>query len=44
MYLRSLLDSYLKIVKKNINDVVPKSIIAFLINKSKSIALNEMIK
>jgi hypothetical protein len=35
--------SYFAIVKKNIADLVPKTIMAFLINESKNIAQRELV-
>ena len=36
--IRNLIQSYFNIVKKNIADLVPKTIMAFLVNESRSIA------
>lgn len=36
--IKNLINSYFNIVRKSLNDIVPKTIIAFLINKSKNLA------
>jgi len=38
-----LIQSYFAIVKKNIADLVPKTIMAFLVNESKGIAQRELV-
>jgi len=42
-YIKRILKAYLKIVKKNVADLVPKTIMHFLVNRSKAIAQNELI-
>lgn len=34
--IKNLISSYFDIVRKNMNDIVPKTIIAFLVNKTKN--------
>lgn len=41
--IQNLIQSYYAIVKKNIADVVPKTIMAFLVNESKQIAQRELV-
>lgn len=41
--IKNLIKSYFEIVKKNIADLVPKTIMAFLVNESKSIAQRELV-
>ena len=41
--IQNLIQSYFDIVKKNIADIVPKTIMAFLVNESKSIAQRELV-
>lgn len=41
--IQNLIYSYFNIVKKNINDMVPKTIMAFLINDSRKIAHSELV-
>eukprot|EP01022_Parablepharisma_sp_SALTPOND_P015843 TRINITY_DN2269_c0_g1_i1.p1 TRINITY_DN2269_c0_g1~~TRINITY_DN2269_c0_g1_i1.p1 ORF type:complete len:710 (-),score=86.95 TRINITY_DN2269_c0_g1_i1:6404-8533(-) len=41
--IKRLLKSYFKVVRKNIADLIPKAIMAFLVNKSKAIAQNELV-
>jgi len=36
--IQNLIQSYYSIVKKNVADLVPKTIMAFLVNESKNIA------
>ena len=40
---QNLIQSYFEIVKKNIADLVPKTIMAFLVNESKNIAQRELV-
>ena len=41
--IQNLIYSYFSIVKKNISDMVPKTIMAFLINESRKIAQSELV-
>jgi dynamin 1-like protein len=41
--IQNLIQSYFAIVKKNIADLVPKTIMAFLVNESKGIAQRELV-
>ena len=41
--IQNLIQSYFAIVKKNIADLIPKTIMAFLVNKSISIAQSELV-
>jgi replication fork clamp-binding protein CrfC len=41
--IQNLIQSYFEIVKKNIADLVPKTIMAFLVNESKNIAQRELV-
>ena len=41
--IQNLIHSYYNIVKKNISDLVPKSIMAFLVNESRRIAQSELV-
>ena len=41
--IQNLIYSYFNIVKKNISDLVPKTIMAFLINESRKIAQSELV-
>ena len=41
--IQNLIYSYFSIVKKNISDFVPKTIMAFLINESRKIAQSELV-
>jgi len=41
--IQNLIQSYFAIVKKNVADLVPKTIMAFLVNESKSIAQRELV-
>jgi hypothetical protein len=40
---QNLIQSYFGIVKTNIADLVPKSVMAFLINESRRIAQSELV-
>jgi len=41
--IKNLISSYFDLTKKNIADMVPKTIMAFLVNESKRIAQNELV-
>ena len=41
--IQNLIYSYFNIVKKNISDLVPKTIMAFLVNESRKIAQSELV-
>jgi hypothetical protein len=41
--IKKLIVSYFNVVKKNINDLVPKSIVTFLINESKNSCKNVLV-
>lgn len=41
--IKNLISSYFSVVKKNISDLVPKTIMCFLVNESKRMAETEMI-
>jgi dynamin 1-like protein len=41
--IQNLIYSYFKIVKKTISDMVPKTIMAFLINESRKMAQSELV-
>jgi hypothetical protein len=41
--IKNLINSYFQVVKKNVNDLVPKTIMCFLINQSKLMAEREMV-
>ena len=41
---KELIKCYMEIVKKNVCDMVPKTIMAFLVNKSKGMAQSILIK
>jgi dynamin 1-like protein len=43
MIIKNLISSYYHVVKKNINDLVPKTIMCFLVNQSKIMAEKEMV-
>ena len=42
--IQNLIQSYFDLTKKNIVDLVPKTIMAFLVNESRSIAQSELIE
>jgi len=42
--IKNLITSYFGVVKKNINDSVPKSIITFLVNRSLQICERELVR
>mmetsp|Transcript_43280 Transcript_43280/g.41665 ORF Transcript_43280/g.41665 Transcript_43280/m.41665 type:complete len:100 (+) Transcript_43280:457-756(+) len=42
--IKNLIISYFDIIRKTINDIVPKTIIAFLINKTKNSAQKELVQ
>lgn len=42
--IQNLLTSYFDVVRKNIGDLVPKSIIHFLVNRSKQTVQNELVR
>ena len=42
--IENLLSSYFDIVRKNIQDTVPKSIMYFLVNESKETIQNELVR
>jgi dynamin 1-like protein len=41
--IKNLISSYYHVVKKNINDLVPKTVMCFLVNQSKLLAEKEMV-
>lgn len=41
--IKNLISSYFDIVRKNMNDIVPKTVIAFLVNKTKNQAQRELV-
>lgn len=41
--IQNLIESYFNLVKKNITDIVPKTIMAFLINESRKVAQGELV-
>ena len=43
LIIKNLINSYYQVVKKNINDLVPKTIMCFLVNQSKIMAEKEMV-
>lgn len=42
--IKNLITSYFDIVRKSMNDIVPKTVIAFLINKTKNSAQRELVQ
>jgi len=42
--IQNLISSYFDLTKKNIADLVPKTIMAFLVNESRQIAHSELIE
>mmetsp|Transcript_96319 Transcript_96319/g.132477 ORF Transcript_96319/g.132477 Transcript_96319/m.132477 type:complete len:106 (+) Transcript_96319:1878-2195(+) len=42
--IQNLIESYFNLVKKNITDIVPKTIMAFLINESRKVAQGELVQ
>ncbi len=43
MIIKNLITSYFNVVRKNLNDMVPKTIIAMLVNKTKNQAQRELV-
>ena len=43
MIIKNLITSYFNVVRKNLNDIVPKTIIAMLVNKTKNQAQRELV-
>lgn len=41
--IKNLITSYFDVVRKNISDSVPKTIMAFLVNQSKNVAQRELV-
>lgn len=41
--IKSLIVSYFDTVRKSMNDMVPKTVMAFLVNKTKSLAQRELV-
>ena len=41
--IKNLISSYFNVVRKNLNDIVPKTIIAMLVNKTKNQAQRELV-
>jgi hypothetical protein len=42
--IQNLIQSYFDLTKKNIADLIPKTIMAFLVNESKRIAQSELVE
>lgn len=42
--IQNLIQSYFDLTKKNIADLVPKTIMAFLVNESRNIAQSELVE
>ena len=42
--IQNLIQSYFDLVKKNIADLVPKTVMAFLVNESRKIAQSELVE
>lgn len=43
MIIKNLITSYFNVVRKNLNDIVPKTVIAMLVNKTKNSAQRELV-
>ena len=41
--IKNLISSYFNVVRKNLNDIVPKTVIAMLVNKTKNQAQRELV-
>ena len=41
--IKNLITSYFNVVRKNLNDIVPKTIIAMLVNKTKNMTQKELV-
>jgi len=41
--IKNLIKSYFDVVRKNLNDIVPKTVMSFLVNKSKNQAQKELV-
>ena len=41
--IKNLITSYYNVVRKNMKDVVPKTIMGFMVNKTKNIAQKELV-
>ena len=42
--IKNLITSYFNIVRKSLNDIVPKTVISFLINKTKNNAQRDLVQ
>ena len=42
--IKNLITSYYDVVRKNVGDLVPKTVMAFLVNQSKNIAQRELVQ